>query len=161
MMVAAQRGPGCCRLNLVASQRPRPVQCSPVSASRPWPECVSQTLLIFLPCLLLFLPNRLGRERQLVSEASVSPSLEIAQLSLAICHPLNDLSAEPGQEEWRLLRPHCSSGMTSSPRCPPGLTRAGQEDRNSGKEGSLCGFNLSGARNKNMDSQDLHICSLG
>lgn len=54
-----------------------------------------------------------------------------------------------------------SPGTTPSPRYPPVLARAGQVDGDSGKEGSLCGFNLSGARNENMASQDLHICSLG
>lgn len=157
MMVAAQRGPGCCRLSLVDSQRTWPVQCLPhgPGLSMCPRHCSSSFLVYVFSC-----------QTGLADGGSLSQKPEcLLAWKLSNSHWLlpspNDLRTEPGQEEWRLLWPHCSSGTTPSPRCPPVLARAGQVGRNSGKKGSLCGFNLSGARNKNMANQDLHICCLG
>lgn len=89
-----------------------------MSASQRWSECqlaghrspMSQALSISLavPCLLFFVPNRLDSSgmRQLIPEASVSPSLEIT-LS-GYLPSLNDLSVLSGQQERRPFQQHCS-----------------------------------------------------
>lgn len=108
MMVAAQRGPGCYRLSVVDSQRPRPVQCSPMSASWPWPECVSQAPGI-VDCPLLF--TSFPAKRAWQTEAACLRSQCVSLLRncptlIGYVPSPDDLSAEPGQEEWRLLLGH-------------------------------------------------------
>lgn len=100
---------------------------SPMSASRRWSECqladhrshVSQALSIFLavPCLLFFVPNGLGKRRQLIPEASVSPSLEIALIGYL--PSLNDVSVLSGQQERRPLQQHCFRWTHTQSMLPP------------------------------------------